>query len=94
MLAATRAGTATDLHRELAASQPALLAWLTRQTPNMYSKAYRWVAEMEEIADFVGEDHRQIFEGAAALYRRLAADVAGDGREIADLSKFLDGGTR
>jgi putative dehydrogenase len=95
MLAATRAGTAADLHRELAASQPALLAWLTRQTPNMYSKAYRWVAEMEEIADFVGEDDgRQIFEGAAALYRRLAADVAGDGRETADLSKFLDGGTR
>jgi L-threonate 2-dehydrogenase len=94
MLAATRAGTAADLHRELAASQPALLAWLTRQTPNMYSKAYRWVAEMEEIADFVGEDDRQIFEGAAALYRRLAADAAGEGREIADLSKFLDGGTR
>ena len=95
MLAATRAGTATDLHRELAASQPALLAWLTRQTPNMYSKAYRWVAEMEELADFIGEDDgRQIFEGAAALYRRLAADVAGDGREVADLSKFLDSGTR
>jgi L-threonate 2-dehydrogenase len=50
MLAASRAGTAEALHRELAATQPQLLAWLTRQVPNMYSKAYRWVAEMEEIA--------------------------------------------
>ena len=27
------------------------------QMPRMHSKAYRWVAEMEEIAAFVGEDH-------------------------------------
>ena len=56
MLAATRAGTAETLKAELSASQPALFGWLTRQMPSMYSKAYRWVAEMEEIAQFVGED--------------------------------------
>ena len=56
MLAASRAGTAEDLKAELSSSQPALFGWLTRQVPNMYSKAYRWVAEMEEIAQFVGED--------------------------------------
>ena len=39
----------------MAVSQPALLGWLTRQMPRMHSKAYRWVAEMEEIAAFVGE---------------------------------------
>src|SRR5206468_6394372 len=55
MLVATRAGVADALYAELAASQPALLAWFTRQIPGMYQKAYRWVAEMEEIADFLHE---------------------------------------
>ena len=77
MLAASRAGTAEALKAELSASQPALFGWLTRQMPNMYSKAYRWVAEMEEIAQFVGEDPaaRQFYEGAAQLYERIAADL-------------------
>ncbi|HEX3403228.1 MAG TPA: DUF1932 domain-containing protein [Acetobacteraceae bacterium] len=90
MLAATRAGTAEDLKAELSASQPALFGWLTRQTPNMYSKAYRWVAEMEEIAQFVGEDPaaRQFYEGAARLYERIAADFDGDRREVAALDAF------
>jgi putative dehydrogenase len=94
MLAASRAGTAEVLHRELAQSQPQLLAWLTRQTPNMYSKAYRWVAEMEEIAGFVGEDEagNQIFGGAAALYDRLAEDFDGPRQETGALTKFLDRG--
>jgi 3-hydroxyisobutyrate dehydrogenase-like beta-hydroxyacid dehydrogenase len=90
MLAAARAGTAEDLKAELSASQPALFGWLTRQVPNMYSKAYRWVAEMEEIAQFVGEDPaaRQFYEGAARLYERIAADFEGDRREIAALDAF------
>jgi 3-hydroxyisobutyrate dehydrogenase-like beta-hydroxyacid dehydrogenase len=90
MLAASRAGTAEDLKAELSASQPALFAWLTRQVPNMYSKAYRWVAEMEEIAQFVGEDAaaRNFYEGAARLYERLAADFAGERKEIAALDAF------
>jgi putative dehydrogenase len=94
MLAATRAGTAQALHRELAQSQPQLLAWLTRQVPNMYSKAYRWVAEMEEIAGFVGEDAagHQIFSGAADLYDRIAEDFDAARAETGALSKFLDQG--
>ena len=94
MLAATRAGTAEVLHRELAQSQPQLLAWLTRQTPNMYSKAYRWVAEMEEIAGFVGEDDagHQIFAGAATLYDRIAEDFEASREETGALTKFLDQG--
>jgi L-threonate 2-dehydrogenase len=94
MLAASRAGTAEALHRELAATQPQLLAWLTRQVPNMYSKAYRWVAEMEEIAGFVGEDaagHR-IFSGAANLYERIAEDFDAARAETGALTKFLDQG--
>ena len=91
MLAASRAGTAEALHRELAATQPQLLAWLTRQVPNMYSKAYRWVAEMEEIAGFVAEDDaaRQMFAGTARLYERLAGDEAGRKQETGALTAFL-----
>jgi putative dehydrogenase len=90
MLAAARAGTADDLRAELSASQPALFGWLTRQVPNMYTKAYRWVAEMEEIAQFVGEDPaaRQFYEGAARLYERIAADFEGDRKEVAALDAF------
>jgi 3-hydroxyisobutyrate dehydrogenase-like beta-hydroxyacid dehydrogenase len=90
MLAASRAGTAEALKAELSASQPALFNWLTRQTPNMYSKAYRWVAEMQEIAQFVGEDPaaRQFYQGAAQLYERLAADYDGEHKEIAALDAF------
>jgi len=94
MLAATRAGTADVLHRELAQSQPQLLAWLTRQVPNMYSKAYRWVAEMDEIAGFVSEDDagHQIFAGASDLYERIAADEASAKQETGALTSFLQQG--
>jgi L-threonate 2-dehydrogenase len=90
MLAATRAGTADVLKQELLASQPALVGWLTRQMPRMYSKAYRWVAEMEEIAEFVGEDPaaRQFYEAAARLYERIAADYEGDRQECNALDAF------
>ncbi len=42
----------------------------------MFGKAYRWVAEMEEIAHFTGGDpaSREMYEAIAALYRQLAAD--------------------
>jgi 3-hydroxyisobutyrate dehydrogenase-like beta-hydroxyacid dehydrogenase len=90
MLAATRAGTADALKAELSSSQPALFGWLTRQVPGMYSKAYRWVAEMEEIAQFVGEDPaaRHFYEGAARLYERLAADYKGERKEVTALDAF------
>ena len=90
MLASTRAGTAEALHQELSASQPQLLAWLSRQVPAMFPKAYRFVAEMEEIADFVGEDPaaRQMYEGYAQLYERLAADLDGDKKEVDALAAF------
>jgi putative dehydrogenase len=93
MLAATRAGTADFLKRELAESQPQLLAWLTRQTPIMYSKAHRWVGEMEEIAGFVAEDQAawQLFKAAARFYERIAADHAGPQRETRMLANFCSG---
>jgi L-threonate 2-dehydrogenase len=90
MLAATRAGTAEALKAEMSISQPALYGWLTRQMPKMYSKAYRWVAEMEEISGFVGEDPAgaQFYQAAARLYERIAADYEGDNKETAMLDAF------
>ena len=90
MLAATRGGSAQALHAELADSQKPLFAWLTRQVPNMYPKAYRWVAEMEEISAFAGEDPAAgaVFEAFARFYERMAADADGEGREIAALTEF------
>ena len=92
MLAATRFGAAGALRAELADSQPQLLAHFSRSVPDMYPKAYRWVGEMEEIADFAGEDAatRQIYQGIARLYARLAQDQGGAQEEVDALSAFLD----
>jgi 3-hydroxyisobutyrate dehydrogenase-like beta-hydroxyacid dehydrogenase len=91
MLAAARGETGAALKAELAESQPALLAWLTRQTPSMYSKAYRWVAELDEISNFVGKDHIEhyMFAVAAKFYERMAQDYDGVQKEVAQLDKFL-----
>jgi 3-hydroxyisobutyrate dehydrogenase-like beta-hydroxyacid dehydrogenase len=91
MLAATREGAAEALKAELAESQQALLGWLTRQTPNMYSKAYRWVAELDEISSFVGEDRpeHEMLAAAARLYERIAEDFEDGKRETGALDAFL-----
>lgn len=95
MLAATRAGTAEALLAEMQVSQPALLNWLSRQTPRMYSKAYRWVAEMEEIASFVGEDPaaKQYYLAAAQFYQRIAADFDGPNQETKAMDAFCSAAT-
>jgi putative dehydrogenase len=91
ILAAQRAGAGEALQRELAQSQPNLLAWLTRSVPTMYAKALRFVGEMEEISAFVGQERPEhlFFEGAAGLYTRIAEDHAGARRETQVLSAFL-----
>jgi 3-hydroxyisobutyrate dehydrogenase-like beta-hydroxyacid dehydrogenase len=91
MLAASRAGAADALHQELAASQPLLLAWLSRQMPGMYSKAYRWVAEMEEIAQFAGEHAAtgEIYQAIARFYAGMAQDFAGPNEHTATLTGFV-----
>jgi putative dehydrogenase len=92
MLAATRAGTADALIAEMTVSQPALLKWLTTQMPRMHSKAYRWVAEMEEIAAFVGEDHpgAGFYQTAARFYEAIAADFEGPRVETTALDAFCE----
>jgi 3-hydroxyisobutyrate dehydrogenase-like beta-hydroxyacid dehydrogenase len=92
MLAATRGGSAKALKAELAESRPDLLRYLSNQVPAMYSKAYRWVAELDEIASFVGDEHaeREMLAAAARLYERLAEDLEGKKEEIGMLDRFLN----
>ena len=92
MLAAMRAGSADDLLAELQGSQKQLFPWLKRQLELMPPKAYRWVAEMQEISGFVGDDPaaRDLYEGAAHFYERFADDFeSGDKKQAAALQAFL-----
>jgi L-threonate 2-dehydrogenase len=91
-LASTRAESAPLLAAELAESQPELSRWIASSLPGMYSKAYRWVAEMREIASFIGPDQPEarILEGAAELYERLAVDFDANQSETGALSAFVE----
>jgi putative dehydrogenase len=75
--AAEREGLGEALRGELARSQPGFLARIERALPDMRPKAYRWVAEMQQIAEYVGrpDDGATIYEGAALLYQRIATDM-------------------
>jgi len=90
VLAATRAGAADALRDELALSQPAMLKRLEIALPDMIPKAHRWVAEMGEIAGFLGAEHpaRLIYEGFAKLFAHLAEDANGEGVDAALLKAF------
>jgi putative dehydrogenase len=78
--AAARHNLDGALRAELARSQPDMLMRLDRFIPAMFPKAYRWVAEMGQIADFVGEENAgaAIYQGAASLYERIAAEFEGE----------------
>ncbi|ARP81152.1 hypothetical protein CAL12_10070 [Bordetella genomosp. 8] len=91
MLGASRNGTARALYEELAESQPHLLKHFSRSVPDMFGKAYRWVAEMEEISAFLAPDEsgQRFFESAARLYERLAHDDADGRAEVEALQAFL-----
>ena len=91
VLGATEAGAAAALHAELSASQPDLMRYFARSVPDMFDKAYRWVAEMEEIADFLGKQPAApIYDAMARHYQALAQDrAAGSTGAIADLAAFF-----
>jgi L-threonate 2-dehydrogenase len=94
LLAATRGGSADALFAELQGSQPQMLAWLKRNLALMPPKAYRWVAEMHEIADFVGQDPaaHELYLGAAHFYEQIAQDFDGDKTQVAALEAFMSKG--
>jgi 3-hydroxyisobutyrate dehydrogenase-like beta-hydroxyacid dehydrogenase len=91
MLAATRAGSADALCAELSSSQKEMFAWFKRGLTLMPPKAYRWVAEMHEIAGFVGDDPAasELYRGAAHFYERIAEDFDKDKKDVAALMAFL-----
>jgi 3-hydroxyisobutyrate dehydrogenase-like beta-hydroxyacid dehydrogenase len=93
ILAAARSGATEALYQEMSESLPGLLQSLRRQVPDMLPKAYRWVAEMREIAAFAGEDAaaREIFVGFAELFARVSRDVAGEKVESGVLTGFFEG---
>jgi hypothetical protein len=64
--------------------------------PGMYGKAYRWVAEMNEISNFVGEEfaESEMLSAASRFYERMAADEASRKEEIAVVDKFLGRGAK
>ncbi len=74
LLGAARFGCAEALIAELTESQPEMLARFREGIPRMYDKAYRWVAEMEEISDFLEQNppSRDIYAAIARLYGYLA----------------------
>ena len=78
LLGAARAGCAEALIAELTESQPEMLARMRSGIPRMYDKAYRWVAEMEEISDFLERNppSRDIYAAVARLYEYIAAAEA------------------
>jgi L-threonate 2-dehydrogenase len=93
VLGATRAGSAEALYKELELSQPQFLAWLGRAVPRIYPKAYRWVAEMEEIGHFLedGTPGGDMFANIARLYQDIAdaAQAPSDGDAMAQLQAFF-----
>jgi 3-hydroxyisobutyrate dehydrogenase-like beta-hydroxyacid dehydrogenase len=92
VLAAISTGAADALRDELAVSAPHLHGRLGVALPDMLPKAYRWVAEMREIAGFLGPDHPAalIYEGLARWFEHLAADVQGEGTEAAQIVAFAE----
>lgn len=93
VLGAGRNGAAESFVEELKASQPQLFAWLSRQLPSMYDKAYRWDGEMREIAKFLLPEQgaSEMLTGAANLYEHIAADnrVGPQSEIISTLNRFV-----
>src|SRR3954471_16042940 len=92
MLGAARFGCAEALIAELSSTQPQIFGYLKNSVPRMYDKAYRWVAEMEEISDFLGANppSRDIYAAIARLYDYLAAAEAEENPGADNAVKTLD----
>ena len=94
-LAAMRYGAGETVLEELRDTRAGLIDFLHPATLRMFDKAYRYIGEMEEIADFVDGEvgGRQIFEAFGDVYRHLATDRRGANREVELLRGFYAGKT-
>jgi 3-hydroxyisobutyrate dehydrogenase-like beta-hydroxyacid dehydrogenase len=94
VLAAERSGSAEALRQELFESEQPLMQTMSHRIPNsMFPKAWRWVAEMQEIADFAKEDvaAHEMWMGISKLFERIAEDIGGNRRETDALARFFEG---
>jgi hypothetical protein len=94
LIAAEQMGLAEALRAEQEETMAAVLGWVAPSLPSMPPKAYRWVGEMEEIAQTF-EDlgmTPQILLGAADMYRFVAETPLGrETPETRDPNRDLDG---
>jgi 3-hydroxyisobutyrate dehydrogenase-like beta-hydroxyacid dehydrogenase len=75
-LSAEACGAAPALFAEFEESHPALLQDLRAIMPGVPSRAHRWIAEMREIAAWMGDDpFAAAFLAAARHYEAMAADL-------------------
>lgn len=90
ILMADKYGAKEALLEELQRSQSQVLQVVSRSVPDMFVKAYRFVGEMEEIADQSGQPSTAaIYRGIASLYTDIAADQDGPKRDVAVLDQFF-----
>jgi 3-hydroxyisobutyrate dehydrogenase-like beta-hydroxyacid dehydrogenase len=91
ILAAERAGASDALREELFESERSLMKTMSTRLPRALPKAWRWVAEMQEIAEFAREDRaaHDIWTSISAFYGRIAGDLAGDRKESDVLVRFF-----
>jgi 3-hydroxyisobutyrate dehydrogenase-like beta-hydroxyacid dehydrogenase len=84
-------GVSESWRAELADSQPQFLAG-AEGLPRMVPKAYRWVAEMEEIAATFGEAGLtpRMLQGAADVYRLVEASRSARDEPIESLDALID----
>jgi putative dehydrogenase len=90
ILMADKYGAKEALLEELQRSQPNILKGVSWSVPDMFVKAYRFVGEMEEIAEQSGrKSTAAVYNGIADLYREIAADQDGPKKDVATLEKFF-----
>jgi len=94
LVTAEKLGVSAALRSEMQLSRADVLADIDRNLPRVPPKAYRWVAEMEEIAATFGDAGlpAEVFQGIARVFQMVAdsplghetAGVRGRGATIAD----------
>jgi len=90
--AAEAMGLSDELANELSESQPEVLRRMQDQLPGLPSKSYRWIGEMQEIAETF--DHSGVtpafHQGAAEIFRLLSeTPLARETPENIDRSRTL-----
>ena len=84
LLAASRNGCGPALIAELQRSQPMLAKRFHKSMPDSVPKTARWIAEMNDLADYVGQDDdgAGIYRGIAALFEGLWQGDQGEAKRV------------